>query len=89
MLRSGPLSELEAASEVEVELLEDPGPFAAALRDAGAAVTVEGRTVVVRHVAADPFVVVRDALVTTGTGLRRLGSRRTSLEDIFLAGGRE
>jgi ABC-2 type transport system ATP-binding protein len=89
VLRSGPLSDLETSSEVEVELLEDPGPFVAALERAGAVVAIEGRTVVVRHAAADPFVAVRDALVSSGTGLRRLGSRRTSLEDIFLAGGGE
>lgn len=85
VLRSGPLSELETSSEVEVELLDDPAPFAAALERAGATVVVEGRSVVVRHSDADPFALVRDALVACDAGVRRLGSRRTSLEDIFLA----
>ena len=34
-----------------------------------------------------PFVAIRDALVTTGVGLRSLGVRSTSLEDIFLEEG--
>jgi ABC-2 type transport system ATP-binding protein len=87
VLRSGPLSDLETSSEVEIELLDDPAPFVAALQAGGATVVVEGHAVVVRHDETDPFVLVRDALVATRVGVRRLGSRRTSLEDIFLAGG--
>jgi len=34
----------------------------------------------------DPFDLVRDALASSGTVLRRLGPRRTTLEDVFLQG---
>ena len=86
VLRSGPLTEISATGEVAVEVLDDPGPLAAALQAAGADVEVRGRVVVVRAGAADPFGLVRDALADTGTGVRRLGPRRTTLEDVFLQG---
>ena len=36
----------------------------------------------------DPFTVVRDVLAETrGTAIRRLGPRRTTLEDIYMAEG--
>jgi len=87
VLRSGPLTDISATDEVAVEVLDDPGPLAAALEAAGAAVQVLGRTVVVRVGVADPFDMVRDALADTGAAVRRLGPRRTTLEDVYLRGG--
>lgn len=89
VLRSGPLTDLEETSEVEIELLDDPAAVAQALRRAGAEITLEGRSIVIRSSPTDPFLLARDALAETGAGLRRLGSRRTTLEDIFLAEGTE
>jgi ABC-2 type transport system ATP-binding protein len=86
VLRSGPLTEISATDEVAVEVLDDPGPLVAALRAAGAVVDVGGRVLTVHSGSADAFDLVRDALVDTGTGLRRLGPRRTTLEDVFLQG---
>ena len=57
-----------------------------ALRTAGADVTVEGTQLSISHPAGDPFEVVRDVLADLGEGVRRLGARRTTLEDIFLGG---
>jgi len=89
VLRSGPLSALEQTTEVEIELLGDAAAVAEALRRAGAEVDVDGRSVVITAAGTDPFVLARDVLADTGAGLRRLGSRRTTLEDIFLAEGGE
>jgi ABC-2 type transport system ATP-binding protein len=86
VLRSGPLTEISATDEVAVEVLDDPGPLVAALRAAGAAVDVAGRVLTVRSRVADAFDLVRDALADTGTGVRRVGPRRTTLEDVFLQG---
>jgi ABC-2 type transport system ATP-binding protein len=86
VLRSGPLTEISATDEVAVEVLDDPGPLAAALEAAGASVEVRGRVVVVRAGAGDPYGLVRDALADTGTAVRRLGPRRTTLEDVFMQG---
>jgi len=86
VLRSGPLTEISATDEVSVEVLADPAPLAAALEAAGAAVEVQGRVVIVRAERADLYDLVRDALADTATAVRRLGPRRTTLEDIFLRG---
>ena len=85
VLRSSPLTDLEVTEEVELEVLGDPEPVLAALRQAGAAVVVEGQELAIRLDDGDPFDLVRDVLADTGAGIRRLGPRRTTLEDIFLA----
>ena len=59
--------------------------LAGALRARGAAVALDDRIIGVRHDSADPFDLVRDVLADTGSGLRRMGPRRTTLEDVFLA----
>jgi ABC-2 type transport system ATP-binding protein len=87
VLRTGPLTDLEVTEEVELEVLEEPEPVAAALRAAGAQVAVDGMQLVIRLDDGDPFGVVRDVLADTGAGIRRLGPRRTTLEDIFMAEG--
>jgi ABC-2 type transport system ATP-binding protein len=85
VLRSGPLTEISATGEVAVELLDsDPAPLAAALTAAGAEVEVQGRVIILRGVPGDPYDLVRETLIATGSSLRRLGPRRTTLEDIFL-----
>ncbi|HSQ37133.1 MAG TPA: ABC transporter ATP-binding protein, partial [Acidimicrobiia bacterium] len=86
VLRSGPLTEISATGEVAVEVLDDPAPLAAALTAAGAEVEVMGNTIVVRQAPGDLFDLVRDTLAATGMTRRRLGSRRTTLEDVFLQG---
>lgn len=84
VLRNGPISSLTETSIVEVEVLGDPEPVAAQLRRGGADVEVNGQTLLVSHGTDDPFVAVRDALADTGTGVRSLGAKSTTLEDIFL-----
>jgi len=86
VLRSGPLTEISATGEVAVEVLDDPAPLAAALAAAGAIVETAGNVLTVRGGPGDPFDLVRDALAATNTALRRLGPRRTTLEDVFLQG---
>jgi ABC-2 type transport system ATP-binding protein len=87
VLRSGPLTDLEVTEEVELEVLGDPAPVAAALRAAGAVVGTDGAALAIRLDGGDPFALVRDVLADTGAGIRRLGPRRTTLEDIFMAEG--
>ena len=85
VLRNGPLAGLTDTSTVEVEVLGDPVVVAEALTRAGATVETDHQTVFVEYPAGDTFVLVRDVLADTGIGMRRLGARSTSLEDIFLA----
>jgi len=85
VLRSGPMSDLSTADEVEVEVIGDPAAFLSALAATAAQVAETGPTLTVRVAEGDPFLLVRDALAASGTGIRRLHPRRTTLEDIFLS----
>jgi|AMFO01.1.fsa_nt_gi ABC-type multidrug transport system, ATPase component len=87
VLRSGPLTSLVDAGAAAVEVLGPAGAFRAALEARGAVVEGDGARLVVRWDGGDVFLLVRDALAETGTGLRRLGPRSTSLEDVFLGRG--
>jgi ABC-2 type transport system ATP-binding protein len=85
VLRSGPLTDLSLTDEVELEVLGDPVPVAAALTAAGAEVTADGPEMLIRMPGGDPFALVRDVLADSGAGIRRMGPKRTSLEDIYMA----
>jgi len=87
VLRSGPLTDLSISEEVELDVIGDPVPVADALTAAGALVTSEAGSLFILAPGGDPFTMVRDVLAETGTGIRRLGPRRTTLEDIYMAGG--
>jgi len=84
VLRSGTLSSLVDLDTVEVETIDDPAPVVALLEARGAVVRRRGNGITVTG-APDPFLAVRDALAATGVGVRSLGPRSTSLEDVFLA----
>ena len=84
VLRAGPLSGLTDSATVELEVIGDKHLVAQRLRDAGAAVEVDHGTLLIRVEGRDVFTLVRDVLAETGTGMRSLGERSTSLEDVFL-----
>lgn len=85
LLRNEPLATIRASNAVQVVLLDEPGPALEALRARGAQVSVSNRTLEVELEAGDPFIVIRDVLAETGVGLRSLGSKETTLEDVYLA----
>ena len=86
-IRSGPLASLIDHDIVEVEPLERLDDVAAALAARGAVVEHNGARLYVTHPGGDPFLTVRDTLADLGIGLRSLGPRQTTLEDVFLAEG--
>jgi ABC-2 type transport system ATP-binding protein len=86
VLRSSPLTELSSPDIAEVEVVGPSTAFADRLRAMGAEVATEGSALLVSGDGTDPFQLVRDALVDTATPLRRLGAKRTTLEDVFMAG---
>lgn len=86
VLRSGPLSQLVDADTVAVEVVGDSDAVADHLAAAGADVARSGRHLLVSISDADPFRLVRDALADTGTGMRSMGPKATTLEDVFLEG---
>ncbi len=85
LLRNEPLAEIQASNAVRVELLDDPAPVAQALTSRGASVSVTDRTLEVVMEDADLFVMIRDILAETGIGLRSLGAKQATLEDVYLA----
>ena len=89
VLRNSPLSGLTETGVVELEVIDGAGIVADELRRIGAQVEVTGETVTITSSPGDPFVAARDALADTGVALRKLGSRSTTLEDIFLGEAQE
>lgn len=84
VLRAGPLSGLTDVSTVGLEVIGDSEPVIRLLRERGASVDEAGRVIFVTFSGGDAFDLVRDVLADTGVGMRSLGSRSTSLEDVFL-----
>ncbi|MCU0310611.1 MAG: ABC transporter ATP-binding protein [Acidimicrobiales bacterium] len=96
VVAAGPLSELTGAGAgLVVEVDDRPDAVAAILRDLGLDVTHDGLRLLVAARTADgdgdagvdPRDAVRDAVVEAGVGVRRLGDRTVSLEDVFLEVG--
>ena len=85
VLRNGPLAALGNDRVVRIEVLGDPAPVVAGLTSFGARVEVHGPVVEASSDAEDPFILVRDVLAETGTAIRSLGPKTTTLEDVFLA----
>jgi ABC-2 type transport system ATP-binding protein len=88
VLRSGPLSHLVDADVVAVDVIGDSDVVARHLIAAGAHVDASGPRLLVSTTTGDPFRLVRDALAATGTGMRSMGPKATTLEDVFLEGSR-
>ena len=84
VLRSGPMTDLSTPGELEMEVVGDPGPVVEVLRRLGGVVESGGATVYLKLEGGDPFMLARDALAETGVAVRRLGARRTTLEDVFM-----
>ena len=85
LLRNEPLAEIQASNAVRVVVLDDPAPVVEALTIRGASVSVSDRTLEVEMDDADLFVMIRDILADTGVGLRSLGAKQATLEDVYLA----
>jgi ABC-2 type transport system ATP-binding protein len=92
VVASGAIAELTGSDRgLLVEVDDRPSELAAVLRAQGLSVEVEGNRLIVagnEGGAADRVHdQVRDALVTTGCGVRRLSNRTLSLEDVYLEVG--
>ncbi len=84
VIRSGPIGELGTAETLTVEVLGDPGPVIGWMAERGASVSAAGAKLDIRTGGEDAFLLVRDALAATGTGVRRLGQATTTLEEAFI-----
>ena len=86
VLRNGPMTGLVETDTVQVDVIGDAAAIATALGAHGASVSIDGSTLLVQASDADPFDLVMAVLADAGAGMRSLGARSTSLEDLFLAG---
>jgi ABC-2 type transport system ATP-binding protein len=86
VLRNGPMTGLIETNTVEVDVLGDARAVAAELQRRGASTSIDGSVILVEHPGTDAFELVMTSLVEVGAGVRSLGARSTSLEDLFLAG---
>jgi ABC-2 type transport system ATP-binding protein len=92
VVASGPLAELTGQGRgLIVEVDDRPDEVATRLRTVGLEVAVDGLRLIVARTTdegapggADPHDAVRDAVVATGVGVRRLTDRTVRLEDVFL-----
>jgi len=91
VVASGPIDQLTGADRgLLIEVDSRPDELATVLRGHQLEVAVDGMRVVVTRptgTEVDLYDVVRDALVASGAGLRRLTDRTVSLEDVFLEVG--
>ena len=84
VLRSSPLTELSTTDEVEIEVIGDIETVAGRARSMGATVEVVGSVLRLSAPDRDPFEIARDVLAESDVSLRRMGARRTTLEDVFM-----
>jgi ABC-2 type transport system ATP-binding protein len=86
VLRNGPISGLSDSGVAEVEVTDHADRFEAALIATGASVDRDGHVFRVSGTAdgIDAWDLIRDTVVAADTGIRKLGIRSTTLEDIFL-----
>jgi ABC-2 type transport system ATP-binding protein len=87
VLRSGPLTALSTPDVAELEVIGDAAEVARIATRMGATVHVDGASLTISAPGADPFVIARDAVLDAGSAFRRLGTKRTTLEDVFMSGG--
>ncbi len=85
VVANGSIDELRGGgSGVVVEVDDRPGPLVAALTARGLAPAVDGYRLTIATSTDADLDVIRDAIVVSGAGLRRLMPRRRTLEDVFL-----
>ena len=88
LIHSAPLDPPREGEQVSVEVFGDPGPLVETLTKQGAEVGQVGAVVTVSGSSDDPFVLLREALESSGSSVRRLGTNLSRLEDILLDAAR-
>ncbi len=87
VLRSGPLTALSTPDVAELEVIGDAAAVAQLAVGMGASVEIDGSSLTISAPGSDPFTIARDAVLDAGAAFRRLGTKRTTLEDVFMSGG--
>ena len=89
LIHSAPLDPPGEGDRLSVEVFGDPRPLVDALTRQGVPATVDGAVVTVVTRSEDAFAVMRDALESSGSSVRRLGTSLRRLEDVLVAAARE
>jgi ABC-2 type transport system ATP-binding protein len=87
LVRSAPIGDIGHEDALTVEVMDDPEALVRWLGNHGVAVETAGRVLHVRG-EGDVFILVRDGLAATKTGLRRMGQRARTLEEAFIEDAR-
>ncbi len=87
LLHAGPIGSGETEGAVHLELIDDPQQVEAALVQAGATVTLQGRVLQVSSHHGNVYDIIRDTVAATGAGIRSLDGSGGSLEDMFFHHG--
>ncbi len=89
LIHSAPLDPPDEGDRLSVEVFGDPRALVEALTRQGVSTTVDGAVVTVVTRAEDAFVLMRDALESSGSSVRRLGTSLSRLEDVLVAAAKE
>ena len=89
LIHSAPLDPPDEGARLSVEVFGDPRALVEALTRQGVSTTVDGAVVTVVTRAEDAFVLMRDALESSGSSVRRLGTSLSRLEDVLVAAAKE
>lgn len=85
VLRSGPLTDLSTPDVAELTVIGDAELVARHAESLGATVELTGESMTLAMPDGDPFTIARDSVLAAGAAFRRLGAKRTTLEDVFIA----
>ena len=89
LIHSAPLDPPGEGDRLSVEVFGDPGALVDELSRRGVTATVDGTVVTVVTRSEDAFALMRDALESSGSSVRRLGTSLSRLEDVLVAAARE
>lgn len=87
LLHAGPIGSERTEGAIHLELIDDPRNVEAALVQAGATVTKQGRVLQVSSLHGDVYDIIRDTVAASGAGIRRLDGSGGSLEEMFFHHG--
>jgi ABC-2 type transport system ATP-binding protein len=84
LLRSDTIASFTSRTQLlAVEIDGDSGVLARSLTASGLSVATDGRMLLISLEGAEPYDIVRDAVVAMGAGLLRMEQSRQHLEDLF------
>lgn len=88
LVHSEPLSNAVAGNRIYVEVFGDPQPLIHELSDRGVTTGLDGSVINLSGLGDDPFRLLQDALVRSGSSVRKMGTGLSRLEDVLESAAR-